>query len=114
MVRLARVAVAPRLRPGLGEESLDLAGQTDSVVASFARFVDQPSSDLWYDDSHVAHAYQRLGEIYESRSDPQKALEYYARLLAVMKEPDPELQARVDVAKRAVARLSGERRGTQG
>jgi tetratricopeptide (TPR) repeat protein len=97
--------------PWLGR-AFDQAGAADSVVAAFTRFVDHPSSEVWYDDSHLAHALQRLGEIHESRGDLQKALEYYARLINVMKEPDPELRARVDVAQRAVARLGGERSRT--
>jgi tetratricopeptide (TPR) repeat protein len=92
--------------------AFDMAGQTDSVVASFTRFVDQPSSELWYDAAHAAHAYERLGEIWEERGDPQKAAQYYARLLSIMKEPDPELRSRVDDARSALERLTGERRST--
>jgi tetratricopeptide (TPR) repeat protein len=92
--------------------AFDMAGQTDSVVASFTRFVDRPSSSLWYDAAHAAHAYERLGEIWEQRGDPQKAAQYYARLLSIMKEPDPELRSRVDDARSALERLTGERRST--
>jgi tetratricopeptide (TPR) repeat protein len=92
--------------------AFDMAGQTDSVVASFTRFVDQPSSALWYDAAHAAHAYERLGEIWEERGDPQKAAQYYARLLSIMKEPDPELRPRVNDARSALQRLTGERRST--
>jgi tetratricopeptide (TPR) repeat protein len=92
--------------------AFDMAGQTDSVVASFTRFVDQPSAALWYDAAHAAHAYERLGEIWEERGDPQKAAEYYARLLSTMKDPDPELRSRVDDARSALERLTGERRST--
>ncbi len=91
--------------------AFDLANEPDSVVTYFTKFVDQPSSALWYDDSHVAHAYLRLGEIYEERGQPEKAVEYYRRLAAVMKDPDPALQPRVDVALRAIERLTGEGRG---
>ena len=93
--------------------AFDQAGQADSAAANWTRFVDQPSAALWYDDSHVAHGYQRLGEIWETRGDPQKAVEYYRRLLAVMKEPDPELRPRVERARQAIARLTGESRGTR-
>jgi tetratricopeptide (TPR) repeat protein len=92
--------------------AFDMAGQTDSVVASFTRFVDRPSSSLWYDAAHAAHAYERLGEIWEQRGDPQKAAQYYARLLSIMKAPDPELRSRVDNARSALERLTGERRST--
>jgi tetratricopeptide (TPR) repeat protein len=94
--------------------AFDMAGQTDSVVATFTRFVDRPSSELWYDAAHAAHAYERLGEIWEARGDPQKAAEYYARLLSIMKEPDPELRPRVEKARGALERLTGEGRSTRG
>ncbi len=92
--------------------AFDQIGQVDSAAANWARFVDQPSTNLWYDDSHLAQGYQRLGEIWETRGEPQKAIEYYQRLLAVMQEPDPELRPRVDRARQAIARLTGETRGT--
>jgi tetratricopeptide (TPR) repeat protein len=97
--------------PWLGR-AYDMAGQTDSVVASFTRFVDQPSSALWYDASHVAHAYQRLGEIWEERDRVDRAAEYYGRLVSLMKEPDPALRPRVEFATRALERLTKERAGT--
>jgi hypothetical protein len=89
-----------------------MAGQTDSVVASFTRFVDRPSPALWYDAAHAAYACEQLGEIREERGDPQRAAEYYARLLSIMKAPDPELRPRVDNARSALERLTGERRTT--
>ena len=88
----------------------DLAGQPDSVAAAYARFVDQPSSNVWYDASHIANAYQRLGEINESKGDTQKAIQYYKRLLDIMKAPDAELRVRVDVARNAITRLTGEKK----
>ena len=91
--------------------AFELGGEADSVVASYTRFVDEPSSDLWYDDSHMAQAYQRLGEIWEGRGDRQKAVEYYGRLLNLMKDSDPVFRPRVDAARQAIARLTGETRG---
>jgi tetratricopeptide (TPR) repeat protein len=97
--------------PWLGR-AYDLAGQTDSVVASFTRFVDQPSSALWYDASHAAHAYQRLGEIWEDRGRADRAMEYYGRLVTLMENADPPLRPRVDVARQAMQRLTRERTGS--
>jgi eukaryotic-like serine/threonine-protein kinase len=89
----------------------DMAGQPDSVIATFTRFVDQPSSALWYDAGHVAHAYQRLGEIWEDRGRADRAVEYYNRLVALMPEPDAALRSRVEVARQAIERLTSERSG---
>jgi eukaryotic-like serine/threonine-protein kinase len=87
----------------------DVAADGDSALAAFTRFVDEPSAELWYDAAHVAHAYQRLGEIWEARGDSRRAAEYYGRLLSTMKDPDPELRPRVEAAQRAIQRLTAER-----
>ncbi len=86
----------------------DKAGLTDSVRVLYERFVDLPSADVWYDDSHMAQAYQRLGAIYEDRHDRAKAIEYYERLIKMLRGADPELQPRVRNAKQAIARLTAE------
>jgi hypothetical protein len=62
----------------------------------------------------VAHAYQRLGEEAERRGDNEKAVEYFRRLLDIMKDPDPELRPRVEIARQAIVRLTGEGRKTGG
>jgi eukaryotic-like serine/threonine-protein kinase len=96
--------------PWLGR-AYDMAGQTDSAVASFTRFVDQPSAALWYDASHKLHAYQRLGEIWEERGRNDRAMEYYGRLLALLNDPDPAFRPRAENARRAIERLATERAG---
>ena len=86
--------------------AFELTGQTDSVVASYRRFVNQPSSALWYDVAHLAHAYERLGEIGAGRNDARMALEYYGRLLEIMSDPDPEIRPRVEAVRRALTRIA--------
>ncbi len=88
----------------------DQLGQEDSVRVLYERFTDLPSFDLWYDGGHLAHAYQRLGEIYESHEDVEKAAEYYSRLLELWNDADPELQSWVETARSALERIGREPR----
>jgi len=53
---------------------------------------------------------RRLGELYEARGDRAKAGDYYARLVDLWKDADPELQPIVADARAALKRLRGEPR----
>jgi tetratricopeptide (TPR) repeat protein len=88
----------------------DRAGNSDSVRVNYERFVNLPSADVWYDDGHLAQGLQRLGEIYEARKEPVKAIEYYNRLVKLLHGADPELQPRLHDAQRAIERLTSEPR----
>jgi tetratricopeptide (TPR) repeat protein len=85
----------------------ELTGSKDSVRASYERFVDLPSADVWYDDAHLAHAYRRLGELYEERGEVDKAVDSYRRLAKLLHAADPELQPTRRLAEQAIERLSG-------
>jgi tetratricopeptide (TPR) repeat protein len=95
--------------PFLGH-AYDEAGQPDSVVAIYERYVNTPwlyrlgSSD-WF---ALANVYERLAGLYEMRGDTEQALIYYNRFVELWKDADPELQPRVEAARRAVERLSAE------
>jgi tetratricopeptide (TPR) repeat protein len=91
----------------------DRLGQEDSVRVLYERFADLPSASLWYDGGHLAHAYQRLGEIYEARDDVERAAQYYSRLTELWDEADPELQSWVENARTALERLGREPRRMQ-
>jgi tetratricopeptide (TPR) repeat protein len=88
----------------------DKAGATDSVRALYERFVNLPSADVWYDDGHLAQAYERLGALYAERRETEKAIEYYERLIKMLRAADPELQPRVRSAKLAIEQLTREPR----
>ena len=53
---------------------------------------------------------KRLGELYEAKGDQKKALEYYARLLDLWGNADPDLQPVVKDVRARVARLTAEGR----
>jgi DNA-binding SARP family transcriptional activator len=58
------------------------------------------------DDVFLPRAYERLGELYEQRGDTAKAIYYYGKLVELWKDADPELQPRVEAARRAIEALS--------
>ena len=92
----------------------DLAGQADSAVAVYERYVTQPQSgrSLYGDWLEVSDpfwlplVYERLASLHADRGDVGKAVEYYSRLIERWKDADPELQPRVEAARRAIVALS--------
>ena len=100
-------ACATCASPWLGL-AFDRAGEKDSARVEYERFVDLPSADVWYDDSHLTSAYERLGALYEDRGDRAKAIEYYQRLAKMLRNADAELQPRLRNAEKAIQRLAAE------
>ncbi len=93
--------------PILGQ-AYDQAGATDSVVAVYERYVTTPwltRLDVgdWF---ALAVIYERLGGLYELRGDAEKARLYYGRFVELWEDADPDLQPRVEAARRALERLS--------
>jgi tetratricopeptide (TPR) repeat protein len=86
----------------------EAAGNVDSAEAYYRRFVDLPSSDVWYDDAHMVHSLQTLGQIYETRGDKPRALDAYARLATLYRNAEPQFKPVYDKAKAAMVRLTGE------
>ena len=95
----------------------DLAGQPDSAIALFTRYVESmdvgKAADPWGqstspDASYLATSYQRLGELWEQKNDPAKAASYYAKFVELWKNADPELQPKVAEVRRRLARLNRE------
>jgi hypothetical protein len=72
----------------------------------FRRFVDTPSSELWYDDAHLVHALRALGRIYERRGDNAGAVAVYSRLATLYEKAEPEFRPIYDEARDALVRLN--------
>ncbi len=88
----------------------DSAGQADSAIVIYERFVTSP----WFyrirlDAHYLAPVFERLGTLYEERGDAEQAIYYYGRLVELWTDADPELQPRVDAARRAMQTLSTDR-----
>jgi tetratricopeptide (TPR) repeat protein len=60
---------------------------------------------LTYDLLYTAPAHLRLAQIYERRSERQKAIEHYSRFLELWRNSDPALQPLVQQARQALVRL---------
>jgi tetratricopeptide (TPR) repeat protein len=95
--------------PFLGR-AYDMAGQADSTVAVYERYIATPW--FWrfgWDAFNLPLVYERLGQLYEKRGDRQKAIYYYGQLIEHWEDADAELQPRVEAAHRAIATLSPDR-----
>ena len=87
----------------------DAAGQADSAVAMFERYLSTPFFNkvlVQFDPIRVPAIHERLGQLYESMNKPEKAAEQYRAFIELWKNADPELQPRVTEARRRLARLT--------
>ena len=89
--------------------AFDAAGQKDSAVVMYERYLAAPS---WFklnpelDPSSRPAAHERLGQLYEALGNTAKAAEHYRAFIELWKNADPELQPRVTEARRRLAKLS--------
>jgi hypothetical protein len=89
--------------------AFDAAGQADSAVANFERYLATP---YWqrllpeFDPVRVPAIRERLGQLYESLGKSGKAADNYRAFIDLWKNADPALQPRVTEARRRLARLA--------
>ena len=87
----------------------DDAGQVDSALAVYERYVNSPYMYRLFPDAvWLGRTYYRLGELYESRGDRAKAAENYAKFVRLWKDADVELRPKVLDAKSRLKALTGE------
>ncbi len=95
--------------PFLGH-AYDVVGEADSALAIYERYVTTPYDlrnwNRWRDPFWLPKIHLRLGDLYEQRGDTAKAIYYYGKLVELWKDADPELQPRVEAARRAIEALS--------
>jgi len=90
-------------------ETFDRMGQADSALAAYESVATLPAQMLYEGrDIDLPLAYQRLGELYETKGDKAKALEYYGKFVDLWKDADPELQPRVAEIRKRIGQLAGE------
>jgi eukaryotic-like serine/threonine-protein kinase len=100
------VCALPRLA-----QAYDLAGQSDSAVAVYERYLSTPQlTSMGIDQWYLASTQKRLGELYEAKGDRQNALSHYLKFVELWKDADPELQPRVAEVRARVARLKDQER----
>lgn len=86
----------------------DLANMPDSAIAHFERFIGAKfPGRVGIDDQYLPAVHKRLGELYESKGDTQRSASHYVAFIDLWKNADPELQPRVQDAKRRLAELPG-------
>ncbi len=95
--------------PELGR-AYDRAGDADSALAVYERFVALQANRFAADRNWYAAVHRRLGELYEERGDREKAVEYYDKFVDLWRDADPELQSVVEDVRARIARLVGEPR----
>ncbi len=93
--------------------AFDLAGQRDSAITYFQRFIDTPHTLMFEDQDYLAGSYKRLGELYEAAGDLPKAAANLEKFVELWKDADPELQPKVREARERLQRVRAElaRRG---
>ncbi len=87
--------------------AFDLAGQPDSTLAYYERYLDVPAPRR-PDWRSLAQVQKRLGELYDSRNERKKAIQHYAAFVEQWKDADSELQPVVATVKRRLNELRGQ------
>jgi hypothetical protein len=86
--------------------AFDAAGQLDSAMVRYTAYLALPvSARLESDPIALARVQKRLGEIYDSKNERQKALTYYGAFAEQWKNADADLQPAVTTVKKRMAEL---------
>jgi hypothetical protein len=88
----------------------DVAGRTDSTVAILEHsLATRESGRILTDNLWLAHAYKRLGELYDAKGNAERALLWYGRFVELWKNADPELQPQVTAVKKRMRELEARK-----
>ena len=86
------------------------AGQPDSAVATYERYLETTSmTQQFTDPGSLAAILERLGQMYDERGDWERAAQYYARFVELWAEADADLQPRVQTAQQRLDEIFAER-----
>ena len=88
----------------------EAAGQRDSAIAVYERYVTTPQlRRLWSDAQWLGYTLERLGALYDERGVWEKAVEHYGKFVELWGEADSELQPRVRAAQQRLEVILAER-----
>jgi tetratricopeptide (TPR) repeat protein len=92
--------------------AFDLAEMPDSAIATYERYLATPyhAKPIELDHFALAGTHKRLGELYEARSERQKAISHYTQFVELWKNADPEFQPKVAEARQRLVRLTDAER----
>ena len=92
--------------------AFDLAGQRDSAIAIYVRYVDGPpvSNRVPLDQFLLGPSLKRLGELLEAKGDREQAAHYYAEFVDLWKDADASLQPQVRDVRGRLTRLGAAER----
>jgi tetratricopeptide (TPR) repeat protein len=89
--------------------AFDAARVPDSATFYFERYLATPFWNKWsldMDPLRLPVIRERLGQLYESTGNTDKAVENYRAFVELWKNADPDLQPRVADARKRIARLT--------
>jgi tetratricopeptide (TPR) repeat protein len=89
--------------------AFDAAGRPDSAVLYFEKYLATPywqKADVNADPIRLPAIRERLGQLYESLGNTQKAADEYRAFIELWKNADAELQPRVADARQRLTRLT--------
>jgi tetratricopeptide (TPR) repeat protein len=85
------------------------AERPDSAIAAYQRSLEPGGVDaMFFDLLARPFLLQRLAELHDDLGNAEQAAEYYARFVELWEDADPELQPRVEAARRRLAALVAE------
>jgi len=77
----------------------DEAGNADSAIAVYERFLDTPWYNRTGEDGRRGPILERLGQLHDARGDLEDAAKYYAMFVELWADADDVLQPRVQAAQ---------------
>ncbi|HEY5415718.1 MAG TPA: hypothetical protein VIK41_12865, partial [Gemmatimonadaceae bacterium] len=98
--------------PAYLARAFDLSDQPDSAIAMYERYLATPRAPFTFvptlhqlDPTYLAGAHKRLGELYETKGDRQKAISHYLAFVELWKDADPVLAPKVTAVRQRLAHL---------
>jgi tetratricopeptide (TPR) repeat protein len=87
----------------------DRLGKPDSAIVAGEAYTANHVPRQWLNEAMFRPGIdQRIGELYEAKGMPEKALPHYQELVDQWKDADPELQPRVRDVRTRIARLQAQ------